>query len=56
MAYSLSGSEFSQYMLSLLLTMVIVYFSTTFALDYDNKLRDTLANEYYDEKDKFKSV
>lgn len=55
-AYSLKSTELSQYILSLLLTIMVAFLSKYFSLDYENKLRDTLTNEYYDEKDRFKSV
>lgn len=55
-AYSLKSTELSQYILSLLLTILVAFLSKYFSLDYENKLRDTLTNEYYDEKDRFKSV
>ena len=56
LAYSLISTELSQFIISLILTIFVAYLSRYFSLDYENKLRDTLTDEYYDEKDRFKSV
>jgi hypothetical protein len=56
LAYSLSRYRWVEIVLSLLLSVVLVVRSKDIQLDYENKLRDTLKDEYYDENDRFKRV
>lgn len=54
MAYSLQSFETAELVISLILNLAALNLSRPLKLNYENKLTDTLADEYYDEKDLFR--
>ena len=56
LAYSLSSYSIVQLLISLGVSIVMMVKSKNILLDYENKLMDTLTDEYYDENDRFKRV
>lgn len=56
LAYVLSQYRWAEIVMSLLMNIVLLVRSKDIQLDYENKLRDTLKDEYYDENDRFKKV
>lgn len=56
LAYSLSGMKVAQLSIAFAFNIILLHQSQYIRLDYENALRDTLADEYYDQNDRFKRV
>lgn len=56
LAYSLSNYRITELVLCFCFNIVLVVRSKFIQLDYENKLMDTLTDEYYDLNDRFKRV
>lgn len=54
LAYSLSGMKIVQLSIAFAFNIVLFHQSQYIRLDYENALKDTLADEYYDQNDRFK--
>jgi hypothetical protein len=56
LAYSLSKYPLVELAICLLLNVGLMIRSKSIQLDYENKLMDTLTDQYYDANDRFKRV